>query len=62
MPSLFFARFKFPPVGRAFRVRWRGLPAANWHSYDAQDRNYMYDYGGQVRRAVVAVLHGSRDL
>lgn len=35
-------------AGRPHRTRWRGLPAANYPSYDAQDRpSYMYDYGQQ---------------
>jgi len=36
------------PAGRPYRTRWRGLPAANWLSFEGQDRaSYMYDSPSQ---------------
>jgi hypothetical protein len=35
--------FAPPAVGRPQRTRWKGLPAANWPSFEGQDRaSYMY--------------------
>lgn len=50
LPSYWPASLKdtTPAAGRLQRAKWRGLPAANWPSFEAQDRtSYVYDYSVQ---------------
>jgi hypothetical protein len=52
LPTLWPAQYNdlTPAAGKPQRTRWKGLPAANWPSFEGQDRaSYMY---GAWRRMV----------